>query len=306
MKRIYISLIAIAALLSGCSAMNVNKKAEVPASEPAEVATTVVTPVDTLSLSAPELNLPATEAAKPQKVRHRSRLYHQLSGEWTIIKVGKTEIPYEDEMPYLIFDEKQWVFYASNGCNVLNGNFVYDGEYGIKFGTVASTMRYCPEVKYDSEINAVLSDGNLVTAKLEQSGRETYLSLLNRQGQTVMRLRRHNLDFMNGQWDVTRIGDNDVKDEGVNIFFDIAERKVHGNSGCNYFNGSIEIDPYRSSSISMKNMAVTMRSCPNLDTEMKFLVALEQVTQVKTSGHNTLHLLDRQGHTVLTLHREEK
>ncbi len=307
MKGIYVAAIAVAAFLSGCSVLNADSKASKPQPSAAEVKVPQLAPADSVvaGVESPDLAAQAPETSRPQKVRHRSHLYGQLSGEWTIVKAGKTEIPYEDEMPYLFFDEKQWTFYASNGCNILNGKFTYDGDFDIRFDSVISTMKYCPDVQFEQEINSVLSDGKVVTAKIEQSGRETFLTLSNSQGKTLMRLRRHNLDFLNGQWDVTRIEDTDVKDSGVNIFLDIAERKAHGNTGCNYFNGTIEIDPFHPSAIAFRNMAVTMRACPNLDTEMKFLVALEQVTQLKTSGNNTLHLLDRQGRTILTLRRVE-
>jgi len=306
MKHIYLASMIAATLLSSCSALNTNKKSQASVAEPATTPSSTevaVTPPVSEPSSAPKINATAPTAEKPHNVRHRSRLYGRLSGEWTIIKAGKTDIPFEDEMPYLIFNEKQWAFYASNGCNILNGAFAYSGEKGIRFESVLSTLKYCPDLPYEAEINAVLRDNNTVTAKIEQNGRETYLNLLNADGQTVLRLRRHNLDFLNGQWNVKKIGNSDIADAGVNIFFDIPELKVHGNSGCNYFNGALEIDPYRTSSISFKSMAVTKRACPNLDIETKFLVALEQVSQVKNSGDNTVYLLDRQGHTVLTLHK---
>lgn len=309
MKGIYIAALASISLLCGCSVLNADTKKPEPVSTGENIKVAALTPADTLSSQKhQEISLPGTDKveAKPAKVRHRSHLYGQLSGEWTIVKVGKTQVPFEEEMPYVIFNEKQWVFYAFNGCNVLNGSFLYNGEWDIKFNAVASTMKYCPEVTYDSEINAVFSDGSIVEAKLEQSGRETYLSLLNAEGRTLMRLRRHNLDFLNGQWRVKRINDKEVADEeGVNIFFDIPEAKVHGNTGCNYFNGKIEIDPNRPSSIALKNMAVTMRACPNLETETKFLVALEEVTQMKNSGDDKVLLLDRNGRTILTLQKDK-
>lgn len=304
MKRLYFISALSAFMLTGCSALKSNSATVNAPVQNTDVKVEQVKIDNNMNVTAPEVNAQVPEASKPAKVRHRSRLYGRLSGEWTIIKAGKTDIPYEDEMPYLIFNEKQWVFYASNGCNVLNGNFVYEGDNSIKFGTVLSTMRFCPDVTYESEINSVLKDGNIVEAKLEQHGRETYLLLLNDRSQTVMKLRRHNLDFLNGQWDVSRIGDDQIdKEEGVNIFFDVPECKVHGNTGCNFFNGIIEVDPYRTSSISLKNMGVTRRACPDLDTETKFLVALEQVAQVKNSGNDTVYLLDKQGKTIITLHR---
>ncbi len=232
-------------------------------------------------------------------------LYGQLRGEWTIVRVGDRNVPFDDDMPYVIFDEAQWRFYASNGCNTLNGTFGYIGDNDVTFSNVLSTMMLCPEAVFETEINGVLRDNVTVSAKIEQKGQETYAVLANTNGTPLLTLRRHNLDAINGQWDVEEIAGQKTKDAGINIFFDLPEMKVHGNSGCNYFNGSIEVDPYVSSAIAFKNMAVTMRACPNLDLETKFLVSLEQVSKVQIHNDKHITLLDAKGKKLLELKKAE-
>lgn len=239
------------------------------------------------------------------KVRHRSLLYGQLRGQWTIVRVGKRNVPFEDDMPYIIFDEAQWRFYANNGCNTLNGTFLYNGESSVSFSSVLSTQMLCHDAVFETEINGVLRDDVTVNVKIEQKGLETYAVLSNAKGTPLLTLRRHNLEAINGQWDVTEIAGEKTKDAGINIFFDIPELKVHGNSGCNYFNGTIEIDPYVSSSISFRNMAVTMRACPNLDLETKFLVSLEQVARVQINNAKHITLLDAKGKKIVELYKEQ-
>ena len=142
---------------------------------------------------------------------------------------------------------------------------------------------------------------------MEKKGRETYLYFL-RSGSAasstpVLTLRRHNMESLSGQWQVKEV--NGVKDgaDEANIFFDIPELRVHGNTGCNYFNGEIRIDPNRRNSISFSQMGVTGRLCENSEFETAMLVALEQVSTYSLSGDN-LELLDLSGRKLMTLHRD--
>ena len=52
-----------------------------------------------------------------------------LNGEWIIVSAGGKSIETIDEMPYLTFEKSTGKFYASNGCNVLNGTFTLDDGF---------------------------------------------------------------------------------------------------------------------------------------------------------------------------------
>ncbi|MDE6487549.1 MAG: META domain-containing protein [Muribaculaceae bacterium] len=225
-----------------------------------------------------------------------------LAGEWTIVAVGSTQITDREEMPYINFDNGR--FYGSNGCNILNGSYRIDGSK-IAFGGVASTMRYCPDVPFEHDINVVLADGTSYPVKIENTGHETYIYFLGGSGQKLLTARRHNMGFLNGQWQVTAIDGQAIDDEECNIFFDIAEGRVHGNTGCNYFNGSIFINPDRSNSIELSNMGVTRMACPKTAQETAMLVALEQTTTAIQGSGNRVMLLDKDGKQVITLLRSE-
>lgn len=218
-----------------------------------------------------------------------------LDGEWTIRTVGSTQITAEENAPYIYFVMAQDAFYASNGCNILNGVFTVSDGYRITFHNVLSTMKYCKDTPYDTEINVVLADENTVSAKVQNVAGETYMYLSDNTGRQLMVLRRHALDFLNGKWRVADIDGREYDNDEMNIFFDINERKIHGNTGCNYFNGNIFIDPNEAGSISLSGMGVTSRACPDSEPERKMLVALEQATTVVRINDDTVMLTAKEG-----------
>ena len=168
------------------------------------------------------------------------------------------------------------------------------------------TQRLCPDISYDGEINYALREGEKIHVSIKDIGNESYMYLSDGTGHKLLTLRRHNMDFLNGEWVVVKIGNETVDDEGVNIFFDISAKKIHGNSGCNYFNGNISMDPATANSINFTNMGVTRMSCPNSDRERKMLVALEQTATAIRGGSDKALLIDRTGKTLLTLKRAPK
>ncbi|MCM1452847.1 MAG: META domain-containing protein [Clostridium sp.] len=231
-----------------------------------------------------------------------SVLAGMLNGEWYIVEAGKFKISRDDEMPYVNFSETDGKFYANNGCNVLNGNFLFEGQDQIVFSNVISTQMYCPDIKYDMVINSMLKDGISATARLERKENVEFLYLTNKGGAVTMTLKKHNLEAINGLWKFSAIDGQKVNVDGIDIFFDVAELTVHGNTGCNYFNGGISIDPQKINAISFSEMAVTMRMCENSDVERQMLVALEEAATYAIDG-NTLCLYNDRGKEVAKLVR---
>lgn len=224
----------------------------------------------------------------------------QLSGEWTIVSVNGKTVGEREEMPYLAFDNGR--LYGNNGCNVLNGSYsLADGK--ITFKQIATTMRFCPDADFEHEINLALKEGSPVAIGIESLGHESYITLYGAGGHKMLTARRHNMGFLNGQWRVTSINGTAIDDEECNIFFDVAEGKVHGNTGCNYFNGSLFISPDRSNAIEMSNMGVTRMACPKTQQETAMLVALEETASAIQGAEGRVMLLDKNGKQLITLLR---
>lgn len=224
----------------------------------------------------------------------------KLSGEWTIMQVNGNNLPQEDQMPYLTFEPAQHRFYASNGCNSINGDYKVSGGK-LQFSSVLSTMRYCPDVPYESEISAMLGGSLTPEVNIRRSGSDHWLTL-SAGGITVAAVQR-NMAFLNGQWIITQAKGESIDDDEANLFIDINELKVHGNTGCNYFNGTLYLDPAKSGSVEFGGMGLTRMACPKGNQEHNIMLALEQTVTARQSGDGRVTLLDAAGTTVMQLRK---
>lgn len=228
-----------------------------------------------------------------------------IDGDWTIIAAGGKEIRQDSDMPYLIFSDDDGRFYASNGCNIINGDYRYDfNKMTVEFSNVVSTQQDCPDITYQHDISVVLNDGVSVKAEITHNGHESYLLLKSKSNDLLLTLRHNNMEVLNGQWIVTKIGDTNIDNPEMNIFLDIPMLSIHGNTGCNFFNGKIDVDPFNATAISFTQMGVTMRMCANADNEREMLVALEEVTSYRLIDQNTLQLTDDNDKCLVTLTRD--
>lgn len=225
-----------------------------------------------------------------------------ILGQWTVTKVGDTPLIDEENAPQIIFGANAH-FYANNGCNVLNGYYLAeDGK--VTFANVLSTMKMCPDAKFENQFNAVVSDGRTVNGLLKKIGNETYLYLNDNRGKALMTLVRHSMQFLNGQWRIATVYGQPVDDEEANVFFDIAELKIHGNTGCNFFNGNIQIDPTVANALDLSNMGVTRRACPKAAQERGILLALEETASCVADGKDRAILIDASGKPVMVIERQ--
>ena len=229
------------------------------------------------------------------------KLTEQLNGEWVIVSVAGKAVANTDEMPYVTFEKETGRFYASNGCNVLNGTYTVNGEGALKLENVLSTMKMCPETDYEAPLTKTLSGREKISIKINNLGHETYLHFLNSKGVELLSARKHNMEFLNGNWQITSVGGKAVNDEGANLFIDINELKVHGNTGCNFFNGVLYINPEKSNAIDFSNLATTRMACPNMEQESAILIALEEAVGAIEGSEGRVMLLNSAGKELMTL-----
>lgn len=226
-----------------------------------------------------------------------------INGEWTIIEINAQKIEGE-ERPYLYFETEHNRFYGSNGCNTLNGDFLLE-ENKLTFGNVISTQKACHDAPYEYQINYALSQS--ATHAIERKGNEHYLSILDANGTKILVLRKHNMDYLNGHWQVTKIDGKKCDDKEVQLVIDIPELKLHGNTGCNIVNGQLYIDPDKENSIQFQQLITTRRACPNQSQETSLLVALEETESAKcTENDDIIIFYSKKGNEVLRLKKIEK
>ncbi len=86
--------------------------------------------------------------------------------------------------------------------------------------------------------------------------------------------------------------------------FDMKEKRLHGNAGCNIFNTSITLDAKDASSVKIEDGMTTMMDCPDMDIESKILQSMTDVRAVKAgSTPNEMLLVDAEGDVVMVLTR---
>ena len=108
---------------------------------------------------------------------------------------------------------------------------------------------------------------------------------------------------LEGKWNVVEVKGEKVLEEGLpQMDFNMAEKKLHGNTGCNLFNTTITLDPEDVSSITIAPGATTMMACPNMDLETSVLQSMDQVRSVKGGkDENEMLLVDQDGNVLLVL-----
>jgi heat shock protein HslJ len=89
----------------------------------------------------------------------------------------------------------------------------------------------------------------------------------------------------------------------VRIVIDVQEMRIHGNSGCNLFNGTLFIDPYKDWGVEFQELVSTRKMCRNIHIETALLVALEETQFCKELENGEIALFDGNGNQIATLKR---
>ena len=225
-----------------------------------------------------------------------------VKGDWVIEKVGNREAVGED-VPFLKFVPGEKRVYGNNGCNVLNATYKYNpADSTVSFGNVITTMRACgKEGITDIEINTALNSTRYYSWELKDT--QYYLYFYDRNHVLLMTLMHQNFQFLDGTWRVVAINENPVNVPDMKLVIDVEEGKLHGNTGCNILNGSLETDMETANSISFQKIATTRMACPDMKSETEFIVALEDAAYARPISKDKVLLLDNQGKVVLELVR---
>lgn len=225
-----------------------------------------------------------------------------VKGDWAIETVNGKEAVGE-KSPFLKFVPSEGRVYGSNGCNVINATYSYNpADSVLRFSNIASTMMACEkEGLTDYEINVALDATRTYTWSLADSNYLLYL--YDETGKEVMTLMHQNFQFLNGTWRVARIGSEKIDNPDMKMVIDVDEGRLHGNTGCNIFNGTMEIDMEGANSIGFSGIALTRMACPDMKGETAFIVALEEVAAARPVSASEVILYDTNHEEVMRLVR---
>ncbi len=225
-----------------------------------------------------------------------------VKGDWAIETVNGKEAVGE-KAPYLKFVPGEQRVYGSNGCNVINAGFTSNpNDSTIRFTNIASTMMMCGlDGITDVEINQALDATRYYSWEIK--GDDFYLYFYNEARNQVMSLMHQNFEFLNGTWGIAAINGIKVDEPDMKLVIDVAEGKLHGNTGCNILNGALETDMDAANSISFSSIATTRMACPEGSKETAFIVALEDACTAKAINPKEAVLYNSLGKEVLRIVR---
>lgn len=315
-----IMLVTLAAAATSCSVLNPSKKSgasttsgaqatKIESTARPETTTENKKPVSQAAEAAnPEAVKQSVPAPAVSKITMNTGVARRLGGEWTIVQVGATTIDRDEDMPYIIFEPSTAQFYANNGCNTLNGTYAVDTDDNVTFHNILSTLRMCPDVEFENQINSIITENVPVKVRLSEVGQESFVEFIGTQGKPLMRMRRGNLEFLNGHWNVESVAGLGKLAAPADIFFDLGELKLNGDTGCNIVNGNIYLDHRQSNAVDFSNMGTTRMACPPQIEKQQtaILVALEETATAISDGKDKVMLLSSDGRILMTLVRAQK
>ncbi len=288
---LFATALTVATLMSGCSIFQ--KTGTTVNDEKAQVKTTPANQTD-------------KQTSKPAVSPSSETQIAPLLGSWAVTSInGEKVVVNGENHPKFTFeaipDAKTAILViAFNGCNYLNGSWEVSGNKLKPNGNFISTLKACPDAPYEFALNEAL---NIVASYNVID--DNSISLNSDSGRTLMTLRKRNLSFLNGAWQVTTIQGTPVPaSTAIKIVIDVDECKIHGNAGCNILNGSVVVNLDKGDGIEFKDLATTRMMCPDIATEQSFLLALEQVaTCVEGASSDQATMKGAEGQPLLTLIR---
>ncbi|MBC8591658.1 META domain-containing protein [Oscillospiraceae bacterium N12] len=229
-----------------------------------------------------------------------------MNGEWNIIEInGATVTPVQgQQVPFIGFDTTTGKLYGYSGCNRMMGSFDVNAKPGtIDLGAIGSTRMACPDMTMEQNVLSTL--GQVKGYKKMGKG---HMALCNASNRPVMVLAKKAADVtvknLNGEWSIKEVHGETIPtgmEKQPFIAFDVKEKRIHGNAGCNLINGSYETVEGNELSISFPGVAATMMACPDMEIEGKILTALNEVKSFGKLAGGGIGLYNADGTLVLVL-----
>lgn len=233
-----------------------------------------------------------------------------LEGEWNIIELNGTAVVPAPNQPFpsIGFSTTDGRVYGNSGCNRLMGSIDLNANPGeISLGNLGSTRMMCPDMTLERNVLSALAqvkkyrkldDGNMA---LCSSSKRPILVLQKKEAgaQTPAA-------SLNGRWEIEQAGGQPVP-KGMEkqpfLEFDMAQKRLHGNAGCNVINGSLELGEAdgSGSALTFGQVISTMMACPDMEVESRILQAINSVKSFGVTDEGNVELYNESGTVVLLL-----
>ena len=215
----------------------------------------------------------------------------QINGEWNVVEInGSPVIPEAGSRVYFNFDVAGHMLYGNTGTNSVNATYKLGKDNKISIDNMLVTKKSGGYFQY-IERDLLKAIDDVTSVALVKVGDTEYMELKNRRRDVLIKLRRQNLDFMNGPWLVKVINGEDVIDRDIKLVNDIDMLTVNITSGCNIINGVITIDTNKEFAIEYEDLKSSHHQCPNIDTETRLLIAMEETQFCRKRNDREVELL---------------
>ncbi len=108
-----------------------------------------------------------------------------------------------------------------------------------------------------------------------------------------------------GKWNIVAVNGKTIQQQEMPyVEFDMDERQLHGNAGCNMFNSSFTLDEQNRAAIVIAPGIATMMACPDMEIEDAIMQSLPLVKAVKAGkNENEMQLIGETGEVLFILFR---
>lgn len=229
-----------------------------------------------------------------------------MNGEWNIVEINGTAVaPTQDkQLPFIGFDTSTGKIYGNSGCNRMMGSFDVNAKAGtIDLSKMGSTRMMCPDMTTEQNVL-----GALAQVKGYKKMGKASMALCNAANRPVLVLEKKGagvkLSVLKGEWLITEVNGEAIPtgmEKQPFIAFDLKEKRVHGNAGCNVVNGEFKTEEGNALSIAFPAMISTMMACPDMETEGKILTALNEVKSFDVLSGGGIGLYGADGSLLLVL-----
>ncbi|PRD46235.1 META domain-containing protein [Sphingobacterium haloxyli] len=213
--------------------------------------------------------------------------------KWQLVELNGSAVPatVNGKMPYLELDEKSGRYGASGGCNGVGGEYSLKKNNGISFSRGMSTMMACEDMSIENGLRTLFDEAD--TYKVME---DTMTLSKGRDGEALAKfaLVADQSDKLTGTWELDYIMEPETDFNTLyaarkpTITFDLANNKVNGNSSCNNFSGTVNVDGH---AISFGPLMSTKMACPG-NGESVFFKNIERVTSFDAQDSTLTMIMD--------------
>ncbi len=110
-------------------------------------------------------------------------------------------------------------------------------------------------------------------------------------------------ELLPGNWNIVSVeGEKIVSEEPAFLSFDLTEKRMHGNNGCNVINGELAVS--NDGSFKLDKVISTMKACMNNDSERLIMDALNKSVSFKIDSENNLRLYNADKKELILLEKQ--